>query len=67
MRSWTVVRAHLGYGVQHGAPADHVTELRRELAASRAADYLRRLVTSDLPPTPDQRDELAGILAGDGR
>jgi hypothetical protein len=64
LRPWTVVRAHLGYQVQHGAPADHVVELRRELAASRAADYLQRLLTSDLPPTPAQRDELAGILTG---
>ncbi len=62
MRPWAVVRAHLGYGIQHGAPADHVTELRRELEASRAADYLQRLLTSDLPPTPAQRDELAELL-----
>ena len=62
MRPWTIVRAHLGYQVQHGAPADYVTELRRELAASRAADYLERLLTSDLPPTRAQRDELADML-----
>ena len=67
MRAWTVVRAHLGYGIQHDAPADHVAELRRELAASRAATYLRQLLESDLPPTPAQRDELVGILSGDGR
>ncbi len=67
MRSWTVVRAHIGYGIQHDAPAEHVTELRRELAAARAADYLQRLVTSDLPPTAAQRAELADILTGAGR
>lgn len=64
MRPWTTVRAHLGYQTQHGAPANYVIELRRELAASRAADYLERLLASDLPSTPDQRDELAGILTG---
>jgi hypothetical protein len=64
MRPWTIVRAHLGYRIQHGAPADQVTELRCELAASRAADHLERLVNSDLPPTLAQRDKLAAILTG---
>jgi GH24 family phage-related lysozyme (muramidase) len=64
MRIWTVVRGHLARSVQIGAPADQVTELRRELAAARAADHLHRLVASDLPPTKAQREELAAILTG---
>jgi hypothetical protein len=62
MRPWTLVRAHLGYGIQHGAPADQVTELRRELAVSRLAYSIERLLTSDLPPTDAQCCELADML-----
>lgn len=61
---WTLARSRLARAVQDGASPERVAELRRAYHASRAADYLQRLLACDPPPTPDQRRELADILVG---
>jgi hypothetical protein len=54
------LRANLGAASRHRPEA--VDELRRDLKASRAEDYIRRLVESAPPLTPEQRDRLALLL-----
>jgi len=49
--------------VRHHPDADS-TELRRELAASRLADHVRRIVAEAPPLTPEQRDRIAALLRG---
>lgn len=49
--------------VRHHPEADS-TERRRDLAASRLADYIARVVDAAPPLTPAQRDRLALLLRG---
>ncbi len=48
---------------RHHPNAD-TTELRRDLRAARAEDYIRRIVDQAPPLTPEQRDRLALLLRG---
>jgi len=59
---WPLVRGKLARAVRDGAPPGQVDELRRTYRAARAAQGLRDLLASDLPPTAEQRRELAAIL-----
>lgn len=64
MRSWRKARSELANAVQAGQSPEIIAELRRAYRAARAAQDLRDLLASDLPPTPEQRLELAAVLAG---
>lgn len=64
--SWSFARAKLARAVRDGAPPDQVAEWRRTYRAAKAAKHLRELLASDLPPTAEQRRELAAILLGGG-
>lgn len=61
----TRIRARLGASLRH-RPDDVAAAdaLRRELKASKAEDYIKRLV--DVPPTltAEQRDGLVSLLRG---
>lgn len=63
MRPWTQVRAAIA-NVQrhHGSDDPRLPELRSELRAARAEDYIRRLVDDAPPLTADQRARLAVAL-----
>jgi hypothetical protein len=43
---------------------DKLDELRRELRAARAEDYIKKLVDEAPPLTSEQRDRLAVLLRG---
>ncbi len=45
---------------------ENADKLRRDLKASRAADYIQRLVSEAPPLTEEQRGRLALLLRGDG-
>ena len=60
----TSIRARLARATRAGESPEIITALRRDYYASRAAAYLREWITSDPPPTPAQRRELAALLAG---
>lgn len=62
----TVIRARIAQASQAGKPAEYIEELRRAYYASRARDYLREWLAGDPAPTPDQRQELAALLLGQG-
>ncbi len=64
--SWTSTRAKLAGTLSRNPDAD-VTELRRELRAERAADYIRELVDSAPPLTELQRARLAALLLAPAR
>lgn len=64
--TWTYARAMLAVSVRNGTPPDQVAEWRRTFRAAKAAKSLRDLLASDLPPTVEQRRELAEILLGGG-
>ena len=64
MQPWRQARSRLALAVQAGASEERISELRREYRAARAAQYLRDLMSSDLPPNDAQRRELAAVLAG---
>lgn len=42
----------------------HLVEARRDLAAARAEDYIRKLVDTFPPLSDEQRDRLALLLRG---
>ncbi|HUZ29929.1 MAG TPA: hypothetical protein VMU90_11845, partial [Solirubrobacteraceae bacterium] len=64
---WPKARSILANAVKDGEPASRIAELRRDFRVARTAQLVRELLSEDPPPTPDQRGELTGILAGDGR
>lgn len=61
---WKVARSHVALAIRDDASPEHVAELRRAYHAARAKQALCDLLASDLPPTPEQRLELASILVG---
>jgi hypothetical protein len=62
--SWTHVRSQIARAVKDGAPPEVVRDLRRDLRAARAEEYLRNLVVSEPPLRADQLGDLAAILSG---
>jgi len=62
----TVIRARLARAIRVGEQPEVIESLRRDYYASRARDYLREWITSDPPPTTDQRRELAALLVSTG-
>lgn len=68
MSSWTHDRARVARLSQTRSPDDPVlVAARLALRASRAEDYIKRLVAEAPPLTPEQRDRLAVILKPDSR
>lgn len=63
LRSSTLVKSNLANAVKRQADPATVDALRVEHRASRAAEYLRRLVAEAPPLTADQISELQGILS----
>ena len=61
----TVIRARIARARRFGEPEDVIEALRRDYYAARCRDYLREWLASDPAPTPDQRRELAALLAGE--
>jgi len=57
------LRAQIGAATRHHPDAD-TTDLRRELAAVKIADYIRSIVAEAPPLTQEQRDRLALLLRG---
>lgn len=45
-------------------PEQDTTEIERELAAVKIADYIRSIVAEAPPLTQEQRDRLANLLRG---
>jgi hypothetical protein len=58
----TAIRARLARAQRSGDPAERITELQRDYAASRARDYLLLWLGSDPKPTAEHRAELAALL-----
>jgi hypothetical protein len=56
-----VISARLAAVERHHPDAD-TSELRRQLRAARAEDYIRRLIDSAPPLTDEQRARLATLL-----
>lgn len=48
----------------HPDSAELIADARRELAAAKLEDYIRRVVDGAPPLTPGQRDRLAILLRG---
>ncbi|MDP9397340.1 MAG: hypothetical protein M3P96_05725 [Actinomycetota bacterium] len=63
MSTWTAERARLAAKKKHDPNAD-VEDIRRDLRAARAEDYIRRVVDAAPPLTLEQRDRLATLLRG---
>lgn len=63
MASWTKIRSDLALTIRDHPEAD-TTELRRDLRAARAEEYIRKLVEAAPPLTDEQRDKLALLLRG---
>lgn len=61
-RPWTKIRSEIAVAARLNPTAD-TTDLRRELKAARAAEYILNLVTSAPPLTDEQRNRLASLLA----
>ncbi|GIH51932.1 hypothetical protein SAMN05421833_108206 [Microbispora rosea] len=57
------LRAQIGAATRHHPNTD-TTELRRELAEVKIADYIRSIVAEAPPLRPEQRDRLANLLRG---
>ncbi len=57
------LRARIG-GIRKHHPAADTTELGRDLAAAKLANYIRKTVDAAPPLTPAQRDRLALLLRG---
>lgn len=53
-------------GITRHHPGSDTTELRREIAAQRLADYITHVVAEAPPLTPAQRDRIAALLRTDG-
>ncbi len=56
-------RASLAARTRHNPDGDH-TDARRDLAAAKLADYIRKAVDAAPPLLPEQRDRLALLLRG---
>jgi hypothetical protein len=65
LQQWPSLRARLAATERHHPDAD-TAELRRDLRAARAEDYIRRLIESAPPLTAAQRDQLATLLRPNG-
>src|SRR5271154_2563265 len=61
--SWRSKRARLAHAARFAPEADQ-TDLRRDLKAERASDYVRRLVAEAPPLTELQCARLAALLLG---
>ncbi|WP_298992107.1 hypothetical protein [uncultured Pseudokineococcus sp.] len=44
-----------------------IAEAKRDLAAAQLERAIRTALAADLPPSPEQRDRLAALLAGGAR
>ena len=64
MSSWTKTRSTIANTVKNNPDAD-VTDLRAQLKAERLEDYVRKVVDSAPPLSPEQRDRIAVLLRGD--
>jgi hypothetical protein len=62
--TWTAKRAQLAATTRHHPHAD-TTDLRRDLRAARAEDYIRKLVSSAPPLTDEQKARLGALLRND--
>lgn len=62
--SWTHHRARVASLTARKADPALIDEARRDLRASRLADYIKRTVDEAPPLTPSQRDRLALLLRG---
>jgi hypothetical protein len=49
----------------HAPDSPEVTNLRRELAAAKIAQYVEKIVSTAPPLTPDQRSRLAALLTSE--
>lgn len=63
--SWTHTRSKIAHAKKKNPSAD-VTELVRQMRAEKLEDYITRAVDAAPPLTAEQRQRLAGILAGGG-
>jgi uncharacterized membrane protein len=63
--SWTKERARLAATRRHHPDAD-TTDLRRDLRAARAEDYIKKLVDVAPQLSPEQRAKLAVLLLAPG-
>lgn len=54
-------RSRIGVASHSGTP-EQVTEARRDHAAAKIAEFIRRTVDNAPPLTPEQRDKLATLL-----
>ncbi|KLL97290.1 hypothetical protein NJ76_13500 [Rhodococcus sp. IITR03] len=57
------ISGHIGNALKRDPNAD-LTELRRELAASRIQDHIEQVLSTAPPLTPAQVDRLTVILRG---
>ncbi len=65
--SWTRERASVAALAKHRTPDDpDLADARRDLKAARLEDYIRTVVSTAPPLTPDQRDRLALLLRSPG-
>ena len=61
--SWRSHRARVGALSRDRAPDDpDLAAARRDLTTSRLEDHVRRALTGEHPPTPEQRARIAAIL-----
>lgn len=61
--SWTKIRSQIAIQSRHHPDLD-TSELRRDLRAARAEEYIREVVAAAPPLTAEQRDRLAVLLRG---
>jgi len=57
------IQGRLAAETRHRPTDDH-TELRRDFAAEKLAEYVKRTVDAAPPLTPAQRDRIAVLLRG---
>lgn len=65
-RPWTLIRSQYAIAARRGDPPEVLRELRAELRAARAEDYLRTVLGEDPPITLQRRRELANLLLSGG-
>lgn len=59
------IQARLAAETRHRPHEDH-TDLRRDHAAEKLAEYIAKTVADAPPLTPEQRDRLTALLKGGG-
>jgi hypothetical protein len=65
--SWTHDRARVAALTRSRQPTDpDLLAAKRDLAESRAEEYIRRIVDAAPPLTQDQRSRIAALLQGGG-